>query len=78
MGFMTEEKLMFSVKLCKKCSKCYEVTGKNIHNGKYKTVYHLDFPTIGAERKDCPNCNENIDDYLDDEYKQTTLNEREE
>ena len=65
---------------CTTCKHCFQA---NIFS--HKRVYkeneierYLDFPTIGIERKDCPNCNEKIDDYLDDKQKQTTLNEREE
>ena len=46
---MTDVNKSFPVKYCEACERCYEVSSERNH-------YYKNFPTIGLERKRCPQC----------------------
>ena len=50
------------IKVCNKCSKCWEKTRIGISEGRTTTekdfiIFYEDFPTYGKMREICPKCN---------------------
>ena len=66
MGYLTEEGKHFSVKFCEQCKMSYEIVNKDT-KGRILVERYSNFPTLGLERKDCPDCRIDIDDLIGEE-----------